>query len=253
MYDVGCKLLGGIKSMYVDNLGGVRVKGGVNEWYRIDSGVRQGCIMSPWLFNAYINAVMKEVKIGMGRKGVRFMEDGREWRLPGLLYADVLVLCCQSEEDLRVMVGLFVEVCRKRGMKVNSGKSKVMAMNREEGLECEVHVDGVRLEDVSEFKYLGCVLDEADTDAAECSRKVASGRIVVGAIRSLVNVRDFQFECARALHEKLFVPVLTYHSATMLWRRRRDLVLGLYRWITTEARLVLGGQVISTLSHPPEK
>ena len=39
-------------------------------------------------------------------------EEGREWRLPGLLYADDLVLCGESEEDLRAMVGCFVEVCR---------------------------------------------------------------------------------------------------------------------------------------------
>ena len=36
---------------------------------------------------------VKEVKMGMGRRGVRFVEDGREWRLPGFLYADELVLC----------------------------------------------------------------------------------------------------------------------------------------------------------------
>ena len=46
-----------------------------------------------------------------------------------------------------------------------------MILNREEGLECEVHIDGVHLEDVSEFKYLGCVLDEAGTDGAECSSR----------------------------------------------------------------------------------
>ena len=44
------------------------------------------------------------------------------------------------------------------------------------------------------------------TDGAECSRKVASGRRVADAIRSLVNVRDFQFEYARVLHETLLVP-----------------------------------------------
>ena len=49
-----------------------------------------------------------------------------EWRLPGLLYADDLVLCGESEEDLRVMVGQFAEVCRRRGLKVNAGKNKVM-------------------------------------------------------------------------------------------------------------------------------
>ena len=46
--------------------------------------------MSPWLFNVCVDAVMKEVKMGMGRRGVRFQE-GRAWILPGLLYADDLV------------------------------------------------------------------------------------------------------------------------------------------------------------------
>ena len=66
-------------------------------------------------------------------------------------------------------------------------------------LECSVYVDGMRLEHVSKFKYLGCVLDESGTDEAECSRKGASGRKIVGSIRSLVNDRSLQFECARVL------------------------------------------------------
>ena len=41
-----------------------------------------------------------------------------EWRLPGFLYPDDLVLCGKSEEDQNVMLGCFVEVCR-RGLKVN--------------------------------------------------------------------------------------------------------------------------------------
>ena len=73
-------------------------------------------------------------------------------------------------------------------------------LNGEYGLECEVHVDGICLEHFSEFKYLGCVLTESDTDGAECSKKVASGRRVAGAIRSLVNAWDLQLECARVFH-----------------------------------------------------
>ena len=80
--------------------------------------------------------MIKVVKMGMGRRRVNFMEGGRE---PGLLYADDLVLCGESQEDLRVMVGRFAEVCRMRGLKVNEGKSRVMVLNGEEGLEYEVH------------------------------------------------------------------------------------------------------------------
>ena len=97
-----------------------------------------------------------------------------------------------------------------------------MVLGGEKGLECEVCIDGICLEHVSEFKYLGCVLDESGTDEAECSRKVASGRRVAGAIRSLVNARSLQLECARVLHESLLVPVLTYGSETMIWREERS-------------------------------
>ena len=48
--------------------------------------------MFPWVFNVYMNPVIKEVKMVMRRMGVRFLKEGREWRLPGLLYADDLVL-----------------------------------------------------------------------------------------------------------------------------------------------------------------
>ena len=65
---------------------------------------------------------------------MRFTEKGRERRLPGLFYVDDLVLCGESEENLKVMVGHFVEVCRKRGLKVNANKSKVMVLGGEEGL-----------------------------------------------------------------------------------------------------------------------
>ena len=48
--------------------------------------------------------------------------------MPAHLYADDLVLCGESGEDLRAMVGRFVEVCRRRGLRVNAGKSKVMVL-----------------------------------------------------------------------------------------------------------------------------
>ena len=104
----------------------------------IDSGVRQGYIMFRWLFNEYIDGVMKEVKMGMGNSGVRFLEDRRKWRMPGFLYVDDLVLCVDSKENLRAKLGLFSEVCRRRGLKVNADKSKVMVLNGEEGLKCKI-------------------------------------------------------------------------------------------------------------------
>ena len=63
-------------------------------------------------------------------------------------------------------------------------------------------------------------MGESGTDEAECHRKVASGRRVAGAIRSLVNARGLQLEFARVLYETLFLPVLMYGSETVRWKEK---------------------------------
>src|SRR5678815_2962777 len=151
--------------------------------------------MSPWSFNLYMDGVMKELEVGVAGNGVRMMENGREWRVSYLLYADDLVLCTESEESLRGLVERFGRVCKRRVLKINVDKSKVMVVS-EDSPQCEVMLDGEQLEQVSEFKYLGYMFDEKGMDDAECSRKVVNGRKVVGEIKSLVNVKGLSLECA---------------------------------------------------------
>ena len=102
---------------------------------------------------------------------------------------------------------------RRRGLKVNVNKSKVRVLNGEDRLECEVIVDWVQLEHVSEFKYLG-------TDEAECHSKVPSRQRVAGAIRHLVNVMGLHRECAMVLCETLIIPVLMYGSEKLIWKKK---------------------------------
>ena len=83
-------------------------------------------------------------------------------------------------------------------------------------LEGEIRVDGARLKQVSEFKYLGCVLDKSGTDAPEYRRKVTNRKKVASAIRFLVNARGLQVQCARL---GFVVPVLLYGNKTMVLRK----------------------------------
>ena len=78
----------------------------------------------------------------------------------------------------------FNEVCTRRGLKVNADKSKVMVLNEGKGLECEVHVDGIRLENSRNLNIWDVFLTNQAQMGAKCSRKVA------GAIRYLVNAKD---------------------------------------------------------------
>src|SRR5678815_5066489 len=93
------------------------------------------------------------------------MENGDEWREPYLLYADDLVLCGESEESFRGLVERFGRVCKWRGLKVNVDKSKVMVVS-EDSPRCDVMLEGEQLKQVSEFKYLGYMLDDNGTDDA---------------------------------------------------------------------------------------
>ena len=98
--------MSGIKSIYVDSSACVRIKGSKSEQFRIDSEVRQGCIMSPWLITVYMDGVMKEGnELSGGWERVEIA-----WPL---VHADDLVLC-DKMEDLKVMVGWFTEVYKRR-------------------------------------------------------------------------------------------------------------------------------------------
>ena len=58
MYDVGSNLSNGIKTMYINSLASVRVKGNEGKGFKIDSGVRKGCMIFLHIFNVYMEALM---------------------------------------------------------------------------------------------------------------------------------------------------------------------------------------------------
>src|SRR5678816_490260 len=101
--------------------------------------------MSSWLFNLYMDGVMKELEVEVAGDSIRMMENGREWIVPYLLHVDDLVLCCESEESLRGLAERFGRVCKRRGLKVNVDK-----IVSEDSPRCEVTLDVVQLEEVSE-------------------------------------------------------------------------------------------------------
>ena len=96
MYGVGGKPLSGIRSIYVNSLVSVKIKRG-KECFSIACDIRQGLFMSPWLFNVYMDAGMKEGQMGTGRIGVKFLGEDREGRLPGILNLDEFFLCGETE------------------------------------------------------------------------------------------------------------------------------------------------------------
>ena len=78
-----------MQSFYVDSRTCVRVGNDVSEWFPVNVGLRQGCVMSLWLFNVYMDCVVQEVNIRVLGKGLELLSanDGR-FEINQLLFAD---------------------------------------------------------------------------------------------------------------------------------------------------------------------
>jgi len=103
----------------------VRLNRGETRSVRIRIGVRQGCCLSPILFNLYIEYLTKEALEGLGdfKKGGQIIHTVK--------YADDLVLLAKEEKVLQDMIEKLIEIVRSSGMEINVEKTKVMRISRQ--------------------------------------------------------------------------------------------------------------------------
>ena len=105
LYGIGGRLLQGVKSLYVGSKACVRVG---NE---VRVGLRQGCVMSPWLFNLYTDGVVREVNARVLVRGLKLVDrNDSEWELNELLFVDDTVVVADSERKLCQLVTEFGRV-----------------------------------------------------------------------------------------------------------------------------------------------
>ena len=120
-----------MQSFYLDSRACVRVRNDVSEWFPVNVGLRQGCVMSPWLFNVYMDGVVRELNVRVFGKGLELLSaNGGRFEINQLLFADDTALVADSEEKLCRLVSEFGRVCETRKLRVNLGKSKVMRCSR---------------------------------------------------------------------------------------------------------------------------
>ena len=103
----------------------------MSEWFPVNVGLRQGCVMSPWLFNVYMDGVVREINITVLGKGLELLSvNGGRYEKNQLLFADDTALVADSEEKLGRLVSEFGRICERRKLRVNVSKNKVMGCSR---------------------------------------------------------------------------------------------------------------------------
>ena len=208
------RLLLGVKSLYVGSKACVKVGNEVSEWFPVRVGLRQGCVMSPWLFNLYIDGVVREVNARVLGRGLKLVDGiDNEWELNQLLFADDTVVVADSERKLCQLVTEFERVCERRKLRVNVSKSKVMRCTRnEDGDRLCVMLNGEVLEEVDQFRYLGSVIAANGGVEADVRHRVNEGCKVLGALKGVMKNRRLRMNVKKVLYEKVVVSTVMYGS-----------------------------------------
>ena len=154
--------------------------------------------MSLWLFNIYMDSVIREMKAKVCDVGVKMCGNGSKWVLNTIMFGDNTDLNAASENDLQKLVNVFESVCKKRKLTENIDKSKVMVFERNKRekvnfdclyrlrvecpKKCEIRLNGEKMDEVSEFKYIGSILCKYGSMEGEMKEKAVQGRTVVGCL-----------------------------------------------------------------------
>ena len=149
---------------------------GTTDWFQIEKEVRQGCILSPCLFNFHAEYIMRNAGLDEAQSGIKIA--GRN--INKLRYADDTILMAEREK-LKSLLMKVKEESEKVGLKLKTEKTKIMAS----GPITSWQIDVETMETVTDFIFLGSKIT-ADGDCShEIKRDLLLGKKVMTNLDSI--------------------------------------------------------------------
>ena len=174
-----------LRNLYEGQEATDRTVHGTTDWFQIGKGVRQGCILSPCLFNLYAEYIMRNVGLDKAQAGIKIARRN----INNLRYADDATLMAENEE-LKSLLMKVKEESEKVSLKLKIQKIKIMAS----GPINSWQIDGEIVETVADFTFGGSKIT-ADGDCNhEIKRRLLLGRKVMTNIDSILESRDITFQ-----------------------------------------------------------
>ena len=135
-----------LRNLYAGQEATIRTGHATTDWFQIGKGVRQGCILSPGLFNLYAEYIMRNAGLDEAQAGIKIA--GKN--MNNLRYVDDTTLMVENEELKRLLMKVREEG-EKAGLKLNIQKRKIMASSPITSWQ----IDGETMETVTDFIILG--------------------------------------------------------------------------------------------------
>ena len=132
-----------IEQLYDKVISAVQMNGSIGEWFRTTVGVRQGCLLSPTLFNIFLERIMCDAleehdgKVSIGGRNIT-----------NLRFADDIDALAKEEQELKALVVSLDNTCKMYKMEISTEKIKLMT-NSANGIQREIKVKGQTLSTVT--------------------------------------------------------------------------------------------------------
>ena len=197
-----------ITKMYWEQTAVVRTEHDITEEFQVKKGVRQGCVLSPSLFNLYTEKIFREIEDMEGvNVGGHIINN--------LRYADDTSLLALEEQKLQNLLNTVNDKGKLYGMEINVKKTKSMvASKKQETPKVSINLDGTAIEQVEKMVYLGSITTEDGKSEMEIKRRIEIARNAFNNIKSILSSRNISLNTRMRLTKCYVWSSLLYGAET---------------------------------------
>ena len=204
-----------LTNLYAGQEAIVRNRHGTTDWFQIRKGVRQGCILSPWLFNFYAEYIMRNAWLEEAQAGIKIARRN----INNLRYADNTTLMAEKEEELKSLLMKGKEESEKAGLKVNIQKIKIIASSPITSWQ----IDGETMETVTDLIFLGSKITADGDCSVEVKRCLLLGRTAMTNLDSVLKSRDITLLTKVHIVKAMVFPVVMFECESWPVLSAKDL------------------------------
>ncbi|KAK3517721.1 hypothetical protein QTP70_016496, partial [Hemibagrus guttatus] len=195
-----------VQDMYERSRTVVRCAVGQTEEFNVEVGLHQGSALSPFLFAMVMDQLSEEVR------------QESPWTM---MFADDIVICSESREQVEENLERWRFALERRGMKVSRSKTEYMCVNEREG-SGTVRLQGEEVKKVQEFKYLGSTVQSNGEYEKEVKKRVQAGWNGWRKVSGVLCDRKISARIKGRVYRTVVRPAMLYGLETVSLRKRQE-------------------------------
>ena len=173
-----------LQNLYWEQKAAIRIDYECSDFKPIRRGVRQGCVMSPDLFNIYSEMILRHIENHVG-----VTVNGHN--ITNLRYADDTVLIADSEKELQSTFDTVAEESSKMGLEMNAKKTECMVVSKKKQTPtCNISYKGVGIRQTHQFKYLGFLITSDARCETEIKKRIAMAKDTYNKMKPMLSNRN---------------------------------------------------------------